>query len=122
MKKISLKNLNLNEVEQLSREQLKNVVGGFVDGSGEGNCGENAYYDSFLSTCVCNSGYYFSYPYNKCVEGSGSGGSDSYPKISACSGKQEFDSCSWMYQGTVYSGTCRYRMASELYCSDTIFT
>lgn len=28
-KKISLKNLNINEVEQLSREQLKNVLGGW---------------------------------------------------------------------------------------------
>lgn len=28
MKKISLKSLNLKEVEQLSREQLKNVLGG----------------------------------------------------------------------------------------------
>lgn len=34
MKKISLKNLNLKEVEQLSREQLRNVLGGFTDGSG----------------------------------------------------------------------------------------
>jgi natural product precursor len=31
MKKISLKNLNLKEVEQLSREQLKNVLGGYTD-------------------------------------------------------------------------------------------
>lgn len=28
MKKISLKNLNLKEVEQLSKEQLKDVLGG----------------------------------------------------------------------------------------------
>ena len=37
MKKISLKNLNLNEVEQLSREQLKNVLGGFTGGGGSGS-------------------------------------------------------------------------------------
>jgi len=30
MKKISLKNLNLKEVEQLSRVQLKNVLGGYT--------------------------------------------------------------------------------------------
>lgn len=36
MKKISLKNLNTNEVEQLSREQLKNVLGGYTGGSGDG--------------------------------------------------------------------------------------
>ncbi|WP_426791640.1 hypothetical protein [Sphingobacterium sp. WOUb80] len=30
MKKISLKNFNLKEIEQLSREQLKNVLGGYV--------------------------------------------------------------------------------------------
>ncbi|MBB2951299.1 hypothetical protein [Sphingobacterium sp. JUb56] len=29
MKKISLKNLNLKSVDQLSREQLKNVLGGY---------------------------------------------------------------------------------------------
>lgn len=34
MKKISLKNLNLKEVEQLSGEQLKNVLGGFIGGTG----------------------------------------------------------------------------------------
>lgn len=33
MKKISLKNLNFKEVEQLSRQQLKDVMGG-VQGSG----------------------------------------------------------------------------------------
>ena len=30
MKKISLKNLNIIEVEQLSREQLKDVLGGYA--------------------------------------------------------------------------------------------
>jgi len=34
MNKISLKNLNLKEVEQLSREQLKSVLGGFTGGTG----------------------------------------------------------------------------------------
>lgn len=34
MKKISLKNLNLKEVEQLSREQLKGVLGGFTGTTG----------------------------------------------------------------------------------------
>lgn len=34
MKKISLKNLNLKEVEQLSREQLKSVLGGWSEGTG----------------------------------------------------------------------------------------
>jgi|GEM_PF-1399619 len=29
MKKISLKNLNLNEVEKMSRSQLKNILGGY---------------------------------------------------------------------------------------------
>ncbi|MNT58670.1 hypothetical protein D3C86_1860430 [compost metagenome] len=36
MKKISLKNLNLKDVEQLSREQLKNVLGGFTGSGGSG--------------------------------------------------------------------------------------
>lgn len=34
MKKISLKNLNLKEVEQLTRAQLKDVLGGFTGTSG----------------------------------------------------------------------------------------
>jgi len=33
MKKISLKKLNLQDVEQLSREQLKNVLGGYSGGT-----------------------------------------------------------------------------------------
>ncbi|WP_140937577.1 TIGR04149 family rSAM-modified RiPP [Sphingobacterium lumbrici] len=33
MKKISLKSLNLSEVEQLSRSQLKDVLGGFMSTS-----------------------------------------------------------------------------------------
>lgn len=37
MKKISLKNLNLSGVEQLSNDQLKGVLGGF-NGSGSGSC------------------------------------------------------------------------------------
>lgn len=37
MKKISFKNLNLEEVEQLSREQLKQVMGGFTGSGGSGN-------------------------------------------------------------------------------------
>lgn len=35
MKKISLKNLDLEEVEQLTREQLKNVLGGWTGGTDE---------------------------------------------------------------------------------------
>jgi len=37
MKKISLKNLNSNGTELLSREQLKNVSGGFNGGRETGN-------------------------------------------------------------------------------------
>lgn len=40
MKKISLKNLNLKEVEQLSRVQLKSFLGG--DGSGSPNPKQDA--------------------------------------------------------------------------------
>ncbi|QNL49826.1 rSAM-modified peptide [Olivibacter sp. SDN3] len=44
MKKISLKNLNLKEVEQLSREQLKDVFGGSASASGtdSGTCDPDA--------------------------------------------------------------------------------
>lgn len=49
MKKISLKNLNLEEVEQLSREQLKNVLGGYIGGSDEGTGGETA--DETIDVC-----------------------------------------------------------------------
>ena len=38
MKKISLKNLNLSETETLSREQLKNVLGGAGSGSTTDAC------------------------------------------------------------------------------------
>lgn len=56
MNKISLKNLNLKEVEQLSREQLKNVLGGFTGGTGgtgtdggtTGGCG--------IADCSCDNG------------------------------------------------------------------
>lgn len=34
MRKITLKNLNLVEVEQLSKEQLRDVLGGYVGGTG----------------------------------------------------------------------------------------
>jgi hypothetical protein len=39
MKKISLKNLNIQEVEQLTREQLKDVLGGFTAGTSGGTTG-----------------------------------------------------------------------------------
>lgn len=53
MKKISLKNLNLNEVDQLSREQLKNVLGGYTVGTSSGITTEKVTtnYD-----CNCSSG------------------------------------------------------------------
>lgn len=60
MKKISLKNLNLNETEQLSREKLKNVLGGYTDGTGGGtdvglSTGDGA--RVFIITCTAwNSG------------------------------------------------------------------
>ncbi|GHE44120.1 hypothetical protein [Sphingobacterium griseoflavum] len=120
MKKISLKNLNLKEVKQLSRKELKEVFAGYT--GSEQYCGANAHYDSLLSKCVCNNGYYFSYPHNQCMEATGSGPSDPNPKMTACVGKKEYDPCSWTYQGMSYSGYCRHRMASELYCADTLFT
>ena len=59
MKKISLKNLNLNETEALSREQLKNVLGGYGGGTtgtiplptGGPNC-------SFTCECIGTDGSY----------------------------------------------------------------
>jgi natural product precursor len=47
MKKISLKNLNLKDVDQLSREQLKNVLGGYSNGT------TGVYCDESLTTGVC---------------------------------------------------------------------
>jgi hypothetical protein len=41
MKKISLKNLNLKDVDQLTREQLKNVLGGYSNGTTGGFCNED---------------------------------------------------------------------------------
>ena len=47
MKRISLKSLNLKEVEHLSRAQMKNLIGGFAQSSessgGSCYCGENCY-------------------------------------------------------------------------------
>jgi len=58
MKKISLKSLNLKEVEKLSREQLKHVMGG-TSGSGGGSgsrwvmcCPEGIGAGVSCSTCV----------------------------------------------------------------------
>lgn len=122
MKKISLKNLNLKEVKQLSRKELKEVFAGY-SGSGE-DCGPNATYNALLSTCLCNEGYYFSFPFGQCVEGTGSGGEDPNPKITACIGKDEYDECSYTWQGVTYGPSghkCRYRFG-YFSCSNTIFT
>lgn len=51
MKKITLKNLNLVEVEQLSREQLKDVLGGSIGiTSTATNCAVEC--DGSNSSCV----------------------------------------------------------------------
>lgn len=50
MNKISLKNFNLKEVEQLSREQLKNVFGG---GTGRTTSGESTTTEA-PSDCIYN--------------------------------------------------------------------
>ena len=72
MKKISLKNLNLKEVEQLSREQLKDVLGGWTGGTGsetaetqtmEENCDD---YPG-LSRCYCGSEFIGCYTLERCV-------------------------------------------------------
>lgn len=53
MKKISLKKLNIREVEKLSREQLKNVLGGWTGSTGEtGNSEDNLTNHS----CNCSNG------------------------------------------------------------------
>ncbi|MGE8428409.1 MAG: hypothetical protein ACN6O7_11055 [Sphingobacterium sp.] len=54
MKKISLKNLNLNEVDQLSREQLKNVLGGYTVGTSSGITEKV----TTNHNCNCSSGKY----------------------------------------------------------------
>jgi natural product precursor len=49
MKTINVKNINLSEVEQLSRKQLKNVLGGYGSGSTV---------PAFCSAmCTCPTGY-----------------------------------------------------------------
>lgn len=58
MKKISLKNLNLKEVEQLSREQLKGVLGGFAGGAGGTDEGvSTADCPAGTAHCYCNGEY-----------------------------------------------------------------
>lgn len=60
MKKISLKNLNLKEVQQLSREQLKDVLGGNFGsstGSSSGNCTSSCHRSGdSCTTTDCQSG------------------------------------------------------------------
>jgi hypothetical protein len=68
MKKISLKNLNLNETVSLSREQLKNVLGGYSGGTGTSvglpTGGPNC---EFTCECIASDGSY----YNKYVSCAG---------------------------------------------------
>lgn len=47
MKKISLKSLNVKDVEQLSREQLKHVIGGWTGSGGSDDDGGSA------ARCFC---------------------------------------------------------------------
>ena len=54
MKKISLKNLNIQEVEQLTREQLKDVLGGFTAGTSGGTTGPKC---TVAGTTTCKSKY-----------------------------------------------------------------
>ncbi|WP_316820461.1 hypothetical protein [Pedobacter gandavensis] len=75
MKKISLKNLNLKEVEQLSREQLKDVLGGWTGSTTTGptqggttspacncnsksDCAENKEKPQGCMTATCTAGTY----------------------------------------------------------------
>ncbi|WP_270087398.1 hypothetical protein [Sphingobacterium sp. SYP-B4668] len=90
MKKISLKNLNLKEVEQLSREQLKNVLGGWTEGSStdegtdlpgdctsDADCPSDKKCDTKLGKCYNNStGYAVPCPTSdgKCVTRDGEDG------------------------------------------------
>ena len=58
MKKISLKNLNLQEVKQLSREQLKNVLGGFSgSGSGSGGSGGSGGFVKYVCQTITTGSY-----------------------------------------------------------------
>jgi len=56
MKKISLKNLNLKEIEELSREQLKNVFGGWSGSVTSGGTDEGTYGDWNYTDCGSASG------------------------------------------------------------------
>jgi hypothetical protein len=51
MKKLKLKALELGAKEVLSREQLKNVLGGFDDGSGSGKKGSGSGSGKRCGTC-----------------------------------------------------------------------
>lgn len=56
MKKISLKNLNIQEVEQLTREQLKDVLGGSWGGE-TGGTGTNPWGETITcgsDECYCD--------------------------------------------------------------------
>ncbi|WP_140937580.1 hypothetical protein [Sphingobacterium lumbrici] len=57
-KKFSLKNLNIKEVEQLSRTQLRNVLGGFTGGTGPTETDATGTESPGSCTVTCPSGLY----------------------------------------------------------------
>ena len=54
--------------------------------------------------------------------GSGSGSGTGYPKIDACAGKKEGDSCSFEYNGSPSYGYCTARLAPAytMHCSNLL--
>lgn len=134
MKKLKLSDLSSEEI--LSSEELGDVFVSFSgsgsgsgsgtgsgsgSGSGSVDCGENAHYDSFLSRCACNNGYYYSLIEDKCVLGIEP--PDPTPKITACIDKDDGEPCMYTFEGvTYYQGFfCRWRFG-YFYCTDSRFT
>lgn len=49
--------------------------------------------------------------------GSTEAAKETSPKVKACEGKQPGEPCSWLYDGTIYNGTCRNYLGLYI-CSD----
>lgn len=95
MKKISLKDLNFKDFEKLSKDQLKNVLGGF-DGSGSGEDG--SYDGPPTGTCIATCG----------TEGGSSWEvtCHTYPNAGGCSAADNVGCAGFDSEGVQYFNAC----------------
>jgi hypothetical protein len=100
----------MKNVKMLSRAEMKNVGGGNLCQPNEFACANGTCIDASLVLDGVSD----------CKDGSDEIGGSS-PKTDACKApKKRYDTCSFSYNGTTYTGRCDTHMASELYCSTLI--